>query len=159
MANIMSIESNEIEALLETDYKQEDLDSLIKVRLVALLRIADISEGSDDDLLKLYHDALSVSAAGYRIVLKRDVDEIFVNNYNSEWLFNWNANMDIQFCFDYFAIITYISDYYGKDDSGTVDYIKQALNEISEDIRNKLRVVAQTFVTHRLSLEFCLICR
>ena len=96
MANIMSIESNEIEALLETDYKQEDLYSLIKVRLVALLRIADISEGSDDDLLKLYHDALSVSAAGYRIVLKRDVDEIFVNNYNSEWLFTWNANMAIQ---------------------------------------------------------------
>ena len=93
----------------------------MKERLVALLRIADISEGADDDnLLELYHDALSVSPAGYRIVLKRDVDEIFVNNYNSEWIFNWSANMDIQFCFDYFAIITYISDYYGKDDSGTV---------------------------------------
>ena len=35
--------------------------------------------------------------------------------------------MDIQLCLDFFAVITYISDYYSKDDSGTMQYIKDAL--------------------------------
>ena len=33
---------------------------------------------------------------GSTVMLKRDVDEIYVNNYNPEWLIAWNANLDIQ---------------------------------------------------------------
>ena len=41
-----------------------------------------------DDYIK----ALSVNRMGYKIVLERDVDEIYVNNYNVEWMSNWDAN-------------------------------------------------------------------
>ena len=97
-----------------------------------------------------YHNALGVSENGYRIILKRDVAETMVNNYNPEWILNWNANMDIQLCLDFFAIITYISDYYSKDDSGTMRHIKEALKSAgNEPLLKRLSLVVQKFLTHR----------
>ena len=58
--------------------------------------------------------------------------------------------MDLQFCLDFFAFITYISDYYSKDDSGTMKFIKEALkNAENENLRSKLSLVAHKFLTHR----------
>ena len=58
--------------------------------------------------------------------------------------------MDLQLCLDFFAVITYISDYYSKDDSGTLHHIKQALKESgNETLKSKLSLVAHTFLTHR----------
>ena len=58
--------------------------------------------------------------------------------------------MDIQFCLDYFAVITYICDYYSKDDSGTLKYIMEALKQVENDgLKNKLKLVVDQFLTHR----------
>ena len=67
----------------------------------------------------MYLKALSTSKTGNSIVQKRDIDEIFINSYNVEWLRAWNGNMDIQVVLDYFAVITYVTDYYAKDDTGS----------------------------------------
>lgn len=50
-----------------------------------------------------------------------------MNNYNPEWIKAWNANMDRHICLDYYAIMTYITAYYIKDESGTTEYIRNAL--------------------------------
>ena len=150
MVKIEEIGLQEIETLLKRNGNKEELEPIMRERLLAVLRIADIGEGTDEDLLHWYHEALSISPAVYKMVLKRDVNEIYVNNYNPEWILCWNANMDLQFCFDYFAIVTYISDYYGKDDSGTVHYIQKALKEVGNcNMKQQLGLVAQTFITHR----------
>ena len=92
--------------------------------------------------LKIYEEALGVSKTGYKIIHKRDIDECYVNNYNPEWILNWNANMDLQLCLDYYAVITYISDYYSKDDSGTMGHIKEALKKAgNESLQAKLSLV------------------
>ena len=58
--------------------------------------------------------------------------------------------MDIQLCLDFFAVITYISDYYSKDESGTLHHIKEALKQAGNDsLKSKLALVAHTFMTHR----------
>jgi hypothetical protein len=64
-----------------------------------------------------YIGALSHSKSGYSVVLQRDLDEIYINPYNIEWLRAWDGNMDIQVVLDYFAVITYVTDYYSKDDT------------------------------------------
>ena len=48
------------------------------------------------------------------MVLKRDVDEVFVNKFNPEWLGVWGANLDFSPVFDFYGIITYVADYYMK---------------------------------------------
>ena len=76
-----------------------------------------------------YEEAISVNKKGYSVHYKRVTDEIMVNTYNPEWIAAWNGNMDFQLCLDYFAVITYISDYYAKDDSGTMKVLQEAVKE------------------------------
>ena len=148
-----SIKKTRLESLLKKlkiELLNIDMESILKKRLVALLNKAGISGEDEDIKLETYEKALGVSSHGYRIVHKRDVDEIFVNNYNPEWILNWNANMDLQLCLDFFAVVTYISDYYGKDDSGTMKFIKEALKEAgNESLKTRLSLVVHQFLTHR----------
>ena len=52
-----------------------------------------------------------------------------INNYNPEWIKAWNGNMDIQLCLDFFAIATYITDYYTKDETGTLEHLLKAAKQ------------------------------
>ena len=93
---------------------------------------------------------MKTSRAGYSIIKQRDIDEIFINSYNIEWLRAWNANLDIQIVLDYFAVITYVTDYYSKDDTGTMEVIKSALEQAkSDDLKEKMKIVSNAFLTHR----------
>ena len=147
------VERNVLKTLLDqkkVESDQIDLQKVEKTRLEALLAKAGIVDSTENSAVEIYQEALSVSSCGYKIIHKRDIDEVFVNNYNPEWILNWNANMDIQLCLDYYAGLTYISDYYSKDDTGTTSFIREALKQAENDsLRSKLSLVAHTFLTHR----------
>ena len=72
------------------DIKQFELK-----RLNALLDKAGLIGENEQSALEVYEEALSISQKGYKLVLKRDIDEVFVNNYNIEWIINWDANIDL----------------------------------------------------------------
>ena len=113
-------------------------------------RCLTIENKNVNSLLDEYIDALSVNKCGYSIHYKRDVSEIMVNTYNPEWISAWNGNMDMQLCLDYFAVITYITDYYCKDDSGTMQKLQEALKESSSDnLKTQLQKMVSVFLTHR----------
>ena len=75
-----------------------------KARIEELVRLTGV--GPEE-----YYEALGTSKSGYSIVQKRDLDEMYINSYNAEWIRAWNGNMDIQIVLDYFAVITYVTDY------------------------------------------------
>ena len=122
-------------------------DKLASYSVNDVLNLAKVKE-------KDYEKALSVSSVGTTIIMKRAVDEIYVNNYNPEWIRAWNGNMDLQVCLDYHAVITYITDYHSKDESGTMDFLKQAARDNSHKDRTELmRLLSQVFLTHRQNGE------
>ena len=88
---------------------------------------------------------------GSTVMLKRDIDEIFINNYNSEWINAWNANLDIQPVLDYFAVITYVTDYWAKPDEGITPILKEAAEYLKSqpDQQKRCQQMANTFLTHR----------
>ena len=88
---------------------------------------------------------------GSEVLLRRDIDEIFINNYNPEWIVDWNANIDISPVYDYFGTITYITDYFTKDSTGLTDVLKSAVKQLSneKDMKQKCHELANTFMTHR----------
>ena len=99
------------------DKQTESIDDYVKnreERIKMLLSAAGYKTENDWDL---YLSALSVTKSGYSLVMARDIDEIFVNSYNPEWILAWNGNIDLQICLDFFAIITYITEYFTKDDT------------------------------------------
>ena len=70
---------------------------------------------------------------GSEVLLQRDIDEVFINNYNPEWIVAWDANIDISPVYDYYGTITYVTDYYSKDSTGLTDVLKAAVNQLSEE--------------------------
>ena len=122
-------------------------DEYITVSVDEILERKNISKSD-------YYAALCVNARGTVIIKKKALNEIFVNNYNPEWLNALDANMDMQVCLDYYGIITYITNYYTKDESGTMPFLIDALKECTEKQScEKMRVIANTFLTHRLKGE------
>ena len=100
--------------------------------------------------LKEYEEALSFTNEGYKVVIERDLTEIYVNSYNVEWMEAWDGNMDMQPTFDFHATITYITDYFGKDDTGLMQVINSALQQdTQESTKERMKTVANTFLTHR----------
>ena len=61
-----------------------------------------------------YLSALRSSLNRPTILLKRQPNEIRVNNYNPACLKAWRANMDIQFVLDVYACAMYIVSYIYK---------------------------------------------
>ena len=99
-----------------------------------------------------YYEALEVSQNAACIIMKRDPNEAYINNYNPEWLKAWDGNMDITVCLDYFAIITYITDYYTKTESGVTKAINAAMKaskERGDDMTATMRHLAHTFLKSR----------
>ena len=121
---------------------QIDTNVYYKERLDKILVEAKVDGDSPLKRIENYEDALSIAPKRYSVVVKRDINEIRVNLYNPEWIKCWNGNMDIQPCLDYFGIITYITDYYMKDDSGTLKLIQKVLEKASDEpIKKKLSLV------------------
>ena len=88
---------------------------------------------------------------GSTVLLKRDIDETRVNNYNPEWAMSWDANHDIQPVLDFFAVITYVTDYWAKPDEGITQYLREAAAMLKSepDQKKRCQKMANTFLTHR----------
>ena len=112
-------------------------------RINELLKKADITELD-------YYAALKYNPRGYRVVQKRDIDEMMVNSYNPEWLRYWKGNMDIQVCEDFFGVITYVTEYFTKDETQTMKIIKEVLEQNPDDsTREKMKKIVNTFMKAR----------
>ena len=99
---------------------------------------------------KDYVAALQWSNRGYSVVYARDIDELYINNYNEDWMRAWNGNLDIQPCLDYYAVSTYITDYYAKSDTALMEALQSAIKASdATEIRDKMKLVANLFLTHR----------
>ena len=92
---------------------------------------------------------------GSTVLLKRDIDEVMINNYNTEWALAWNANHDIQPGLEYFAVITYVTDYWAKSDEGITLQLKEAapILKSEKNQQKKCQEMANTFITHRQMSE------
>ena len=112
-------------------------------RILTFLETAKVSREE-------YLEALSWSRAGYSVHLKRDLDEIYINSYNPEWIVAWDGNIDIQPCSDFFGVITYVTEYFTKDETGTAEILRKVIEDNPDDsTKEKMKKVASTFLSHR----------
>ena len=111
-----------------------------------------------DELLKIagttdteYKHAIECSVKqGHMILLERDIDEGYINAFNPEWLEAWGGNIDLQPCLDYFAVITYVTDYLTKDDSGVTAILREVTkNSENNGTKEQMQTLIHTFLTHR----------
>ena len=114
------IDEQVIESIMKEYPKILDVsrEAYVENRMKRIKMLLNISGYGKEEDLALYENALTYSKNGFSIILQRDVNEMYINSYNPEWARAWNGNTDLQPCFDYFAVITYITEYFWKDDTG-----------------------------------------
>ena len=127
--------------------KRDEYEENRQKRIKEVLTLAGLRTEADFDL---YIEALETSNSGYSIIMQRDIDELFVNSYNPEWARAWNGNHDLQICLDYFAVITYITEYYTKDDSEVSKLLVDAMKEMDCDtLKEKMIILMNTYISAR----------
>ena len=156
LANLESMKK-----ILDQQMDDFEIDSILKQRLIAVLREADLikllqidknqsKEQIDVMLLEKYHNLLTISTKGFCVRLKRDISECYINNFSHEWISIWNSNMDLSPVFDFYATLCYIGEYVLKSDRGTTEFIIKAFKEQnSKDRVEKIKTVSKAFLTHR----------
>ena len=99
-----------------------------------------------------YIKTLQTTRIGYNIVTKREIGDIWTNNYNSYRLSAWRANMDLQFVTDDFACVMYIVSYACKGEQSMGELIKGVVQEMKKDnvdIKQQMKKVSATFLNHQ----------
>ena len=137
--------------MMNYDKDTEDINEYKKNREE---RIKMICKRADVEY-KDYVAALQVSNRGYSVVYARDIDELFINTYNEDWMRAWDGNLDIQPCLDYYAVSTYIADYYAKADTALMEALKTAIKTSeASDIKEKMKLVTNLFlITDKLERQ------
>ena len=111
----------------------------------------------DELLLKLkvpeenYLLAIRSSINTPTVFLKRNPNELRINNYNPACLSAWRANMDIQYVLDVYACAVYIVNYISKAQKGTSKLLRQACTEAREgnsNIKRQVRDIGSKFVNN-----------
>lgn len=119
---------------------QEFLDELFK-------NPREISFEDASNELKMYPDdyfyAIRTSLKSGRVFLKRGSLNIGVNAYNRDILKLWEANIDIQFVLDEFAVAAYMVNYINKVDSGLSKLLPDAGNV---SLRQRFQKISNVYI-------------
>ena len=88
------------------------------------------------------------------VIMKRNVNEKYINNYNPVILEMWQANMDIQPIGSVFGIAFYVAKYLAKEEPIYIQkQIHEALKEIKASNNNefvqKIRYVSNIIIKNR----------
>ena len=122
-------------------------------------KLNDLKEGKDitfDQLLEELDISEHTCTLAIRsslncptIFLKRNPNELRINNYNSACLHAWRANMDIQFVLDVYACAMYIVSYISKAQKGMSELLCRACAEAKEgnaNIKQQVRDIGNKFL-------------
>jgi len=82
--------------------------------------------------------------------LKRNPNELRLNNYNSACLSAWRANMDVQFVLDVYACAMYIVSYISRAQKGMSQLLQRACDEARDgnsSIKQQVRDIGNKFLS------------
>ena len=116
-------------------------EEYVRMREVRIRAVLDKAEVDFDK----YHEYLAMSKAGVKVVLQRDISEIYVNNYSPVWLLFWDGNMDLSPVKDFFAVLTYITEYAFKPEPQELEMKRLLELAKDESMEKQMRVIAQAF--------------
>lgn len=93
--------------------------------------------------------AIRASIKSSTVFLKRSPQEVRVNNYNTNILKGWRANLDVQFVLDVFACATYVASYITKSQRGMSELLRKASDEArkgNQTLTEQIKTVGNHFL-------------
>lgn len=98
-----------------------------------------------------YLNAIRSSISKKKVFFKRTVKDTRINSFNLDILRLWQANTDMQYVIDPYAVCVYIASYIMKSQRGMSMLLQNAVQEMKQgnlSIREKLRVISNKFLNH-----------
>ena len=98
-----------------------------------------------------YLPAVRSSLNAATVFLKRNPNELRINNYNAACLGAWRANMDIQFVLDVYACAVHIVNYISKAQKGMSELLQETCTEArkgNSSIKQQVRDIGIKFVNN-----------
>lgn len=99
-----------------------------------------------------YLDNVICLTSSFVVMLKRDPNDCWVNNYNPDLLRAWNANMDIQYIVDEFSCIMYMMSYVSKPEHEMTEFLNSVIKNVKEskvNERDEMKQIMQTYAKQR----------
>lgn len=100
-----------------------------------------------------YIYAIRCSIKQIKVFLKRGSSDVGVNSYNREILCFWEANIDVQFIIDEYAVAVYMNNYINKSEGGMSKLLRQAVADTRAgnlDLRKRFRKISNVFINGSL---------
>ena len=141
------LEDTEVIEGIMSEYNK-DMESIEEYRLnrkKRILKVLELADVDPDDYVKALKES---SRKGVNVILARDIDELYVNNYVPEYIEVWNGNIDWSPVFDFFAVVTYVTEYFTKDESGTSSFLADASKQIKNlPVKDQQRCIKNVFLS------------
>ena len=118
--NILEEEDLIEEIMSEYNKETESIDEYRLNRKKRIFKVLELADVDPDEYITALKES---SRKGVNVILARDIDELYVNNYVPEYILAWNGNVDWSPVFDFFAVVTYVTEYFTKDESGTSSFL------------------------------------
>ena len=101
--------------------------------------------------INVYNNALQVSKRGTNIILKLNIQDVFINQCNRDILILWGGNMDLQPVIDEVAAFMYVCSYVTKGEKAMGETLKNVAKEYrNDDIRTQMNKIRKEFVGKRV---------
>lgn len=102
---------------------------------------------------ELFETAYNRLSRNTHVVLRRQVDEVWINQYSKPLLKCWNANLDIQFVVDAYACVVYIISYISKAEKEMGLLLgnahREAQKEANVNAREALKSLGSVYLHNR----------
>ncbi|KAK7929411.1 hypothetical protein WMY93_005806 [Mugilogobius chulae] len=158
-----SQEENEVECIC-SQYEQNFMKEEKAVEILAAVKEALLNKDKPVSNIQqlfglvgitqeIWEKALKSVEKRTQIILKRDVNEIWINPYNPFLLKCWNANMDIQYVTDVYACIVYIISYMSKSEREMGLVLRKTQEEATKhgntDAKEAMKKIGQAYLHNR----------
>ena len=100
--------------------------------------------------IETYLQSLKVSQHGTSVILKQNIQDVFVNASNSDILSLWGGNMDLQIVTDEIAAVMYLCNYLTKGEKAMGETLKHVAKECrNDDIHTQMKKIKKEFLGKR----------
>ena len=121
------------------------IENIEQCKMNDIMQAANLTYGE-------FKESLEMASSKTSIYYKRNLTDLWVNNYNESLLRAWNANLDIQFVIDTYACVAYIISYISKSEAEIGALLMDAKKEAKEgnkDAAEAMKHIGQAYIQNR----------
>ena len=99
----------------------------------------------------IYMDALKISQKGPYVILKRNIQDVFINACNLDVLHLWGGNTDLQYVLNEIAAVMYVCSYMTNGEKAMGETLKRVAKECrNDDICTQMNKIKKEFLGKRV---------